>query len=250
MAALAVGCGPGAPDEQPASTSAVGTLPATSSSSPTNLARYLWDFDGVEALAGWFEAEGIDVGSHNGGALETIRPGVDGSARAIRFPSLCMGESCPRVVLSVVDSRLDPGERPFAFGAAVLVELDELSPERGSNLVQKGLSSSAQWKLQIDGGGEGYPSCVLRTADGESRVMVTSTVGVADGRWHRIECRRTADQLLISVDAALAGSATVPVGYSVEPAEHPVTVGGNGPYVDNDQFHGALDDVFVEFGPW
>jgi hypothetical protein len=39
----------------------------------------------------------------------------------------------------------------------------------------------------------------------------------------------------------------VPAGLSVV-NRYPLSVGGKGTYADNDQFHGAVDDVYVRIG--
>jgi hypothetical protein len=77
--------------------------------------------------------------------------------------------------------------------------------------------------------------------------IATSAVSVADGRWHALACRRTGSTLTVFVDGAPRGSATVPAKLSVT-NDRPLSIGGKGAFADNDQFNGALDNVWVEIG--
>jgi len=113
--------------------------------------------------------------------------------------------------------------------------------------VQKGYSTtSSQWKLQIDGVA-GRPSCVLVDDKKPAIRMIASTVSVADGRWHALACRRAGTSLTVLVDGVPRGSTAVPAKLSVS-NERPLSIGGKGAFADNDQFNGALDNVWVEIG--
>lgn len=240
VAAFIVGCESSGRAELPSLTSLT-IDPSSSSSSRSAPNEIRWGFEDVgDLLHGNFE-----IGSRNGGEIEPIRPGAGNSLGAVRFPAFCEGDACARAVIFGVDGEtLDPAQQPFAFGAAVLVHGHEISALRGSNVMQKGLATTAQWKLQIDGGGEGKPSCVLRRANGEHPIVVESSVGVADGRWHRVVCQRSQTALAIVVDGEIVAATRIPDAYSVDTAGHRMSVGGNGTHIQNDQYHGALDDVF------
>jgi len=136
---------------------------------------------------------------------------------------------------------LNPGKVPFRYGATVLLAHDQTTA--GENVLQKGYSATGgQYKLQIDGAA-GKPSCVL-VGTGKTRIhLARSAVTVADGAWHAVECRREATTLAVFVDGVPQGSTTVPTGLSVSNAA-PLSIGGKGAYRDNDQFQGALDDVW------
>jgi hypothetical protein len=140
---------------------------------------------------------------------------------------------------------LNPGTRPFRYGAAVRLDATETAP--GENVLQKGYSLGAsQFKLQIDGAA-GRPSCVIvGTASPRIYVLVADR-SVADDQWHQVECTRSGASVTISVDGAVAGRQTVPATLSVANNE-PLRVGGKGLSPNNDQYHGAVDDVFVELG--
>jgi hypothetical protein len=70
---------------------------------------------------------------------------------------------------------------------------------------------------------------------------------VADGKWHSLECRRNGPSLAILVDDRLEAVTAVPADLTIDSAE-PFTVGGKGVGQNNDQFHGTLDDVWVQIG--
>jgi hypothetical protein len=140
---------------------------------------------------------------------------------------------------------LNPGARNIAFGADVLLPPGQTSA--GQNVVQKGYrGSSSQWKLQIDGAA-GRPSCVLVDRRRPSIRIATSAVSVADGRWHAVQCRRTSTILSVLVDGVVRGRTAVPARLSVA-NDRPMSIGGKGAFDDNDQFNGALDNVWVQIG--
>jgi hypothetical protein len=166
---------------------------------------------------------------------------------AVHFPLKCWverPEDCPRAILeSGPADFLNPGERRFRWGASVMIMPNEMS--EGSNVLQKGLSASGtQYKLQVDGY-EGRPSCAITTEQG--KFLAVSRIGIADSEWHRLACERSGQTLILSVDSEQVATATLPPGLSIANG-HPLRIGGkgNGPF--NDQFHGTIDDVFVDIG--
>ena len=101
--------------------------------------------------------------------------------RAARFPRSGFG------MIEAADRRAwDPRRRDFSYGTKVKVSRAEVV--RHSNLVQKGYyrQPGGQWKLQLD---RGLPSCVVNGDAG--RLRVRSATSIADGAWHRLQCRRT-----------------------------------------------------------
>ena len=182
------------------------------------------------------------ISGHGG----TVRQVVHGQGTALAFPPRCTKKVCPHVALQTPSSAdLNPGTRNIAFGADVLLAPGQTST--GQNVVQKGYSTtSSQWKLQIDGAA-GRPSCVLVDDRRPTIRMVTSTVTVADGRWHQVQCRRQGTMLAVYVDGVLRGRTAVPARLSVT-NNRPMSIGGKGAYADNDQFNGALDNVWVQVG--
>ena len=182
------------------------------------------------------------VAGHGG----TVRPVVHGPGTALAFPPKCTVAPCPHVALQSPSSAdLNPGTRDIAYGADVLLAPGQTS--KGQNIVQKGYSTtSSQWKLQIDGDG-GRPSCVLVDDRKPTIRIITSTVSVADGRWHALQCRRSGPTLIVSVDDVPRGAVRVPAQLSVTNSR-PLSIGAKGAFDDNDQFNGALDNVWVEIG--
>ena len=182
------------------------------------------------------------VQSANGGVVVPVT-GYEG--QGVQFPALCTGTGCPHANLSAPDAAdLNPGTALFTFGARVRLTLADLTADHGSNIVQKGLSSTPQWKLQLDDAVTGKPSCVVRTTDGTQAIIVKASVGVADGTWHKVSCQRTSTTLTILVDNIARGSALLPATYDISPVGQPVGIGAKGTGSNNDQFHGAIDDVY------
>lgn len=180
-----------------------------------------------------------------GGALRQV--GRD-NGWAVEFPPVCAvePEQCPRAILeSDRADWLNPKARPIKWGASVRMEPSQTSD--GANVLQKGLShSGTQYKMQVDGV-QGRPSCVMAgQVEGVNKIfVVTAGTGVADSGWHSVLCERERASLTLTVDGVVAAQTSVPAKLSVV-NDLPLRLGGKGVGPFNDQFHGALDDVFVE----
>jgi hypothetical protein len=182
-----------------------------------------------------------------GGELSTV-PHAGGLA--VRFPRRCEhygAESCARAILqSGPADFLNPGRGAFTYGASVLVGANETS--KGANVLQKGFAvGDSQFKLQVDGAA-GHPSCVIVGTSGPTIYVATASQTVADGRWHRIECSRSDTLLTVAVDGQLKGRSAIPSSLSIANSD-PLCIGGKGTSVNNDQFAGAIDDVYVTKAP-
>ncbi|WP_189334672.1 LamG-like jellyroll fold domain-containing protein [Actinoplanes ianthinogenes] len=210
---------------------------------PVTIARY--DFNGRAGMVLDDSGFGHDlrVISGHGGQVRLV---VHGAGNAIAFPARCDLTVCPHVALqSPGTADLNPGTRNLAYGADVL--LDPAATSKGQNVVQKGYSkTSSQYKLQIDGIA-GQPSCVLVDVRRPGIRMVRSSVSAADGRWHAVRCERIGSRFAIYVDGVLRGSTRIPASLAVA-NNRPLSIGGKGAYRDNDQFNGALDNVWVQIG--
>ncbi len=207
------------------------------------MARYTFNGRSSSILDESGRGHTLSVVSGHGGL---VRPVVHGQGSALAFPPHCGKVVCPHVALQSPSSAdLNPGNRDIAYGADVLLPPGQTS--KGQNIVQKGYSTtSSQWKLQIDGVA-GRPSCVLVDDKRPAIRIVTSSIAVADGRWHAVQCSRAGTTLAVYVDGVPRGSTAVPAKLSVSNSR-PLSIGGKGAFVDNDQFNGALDNVWVQIG--
>ncbi|SDT39240.1 LamG-like jellyroll fold domain-containing protein [Actinoplanes derwentensis] len=228
----------------PLERTAAGHAPAYRQASPGHVAAY--NFDSTVADGTYDDGSGhghlLRAVTRNGG---TPRMVPHGRGHAIGFPAKCAGGDCPRLVLRAGDATgLNPGTGPLRYGAGVLLSPTETG--RGENILQKGYSTGGgQYKLQVDGL-SGKPSCGMSDVAGTVHVVHSRTT-VADGRWHSLECRRIGPALTILVDGRTESTTTIPEALSVD-TSHPITIGGKGVGRNNDQFHGTLDDVWVQIG--
>ncbi|WP_328478214.1 LamG domain-containing protein [Actinoplanes sp. NBC_00393] len=209
----------------------------------TTVARF--NFDGA-GNAAWSDisGHGHTLTPVTGGQATVIRESHAGG-QAVRFPPRCKrGRPCPRMVLRAAGTpALNPGARPFRYGAAIRLAPNRTS--KGQNLLQKGFSAEgSQYKLQIDGR-SGHPSCAL--VAGKAIHLALAKLSVADDRWHTLECRRAGTSLSVLIDGVTQGSAVVPAGLSISNGR-PLSIGGKSAYGDNDQYHGLLDDVWIAVG--
>ncbi|WP_157411591.1 LamG-like jellyroll fold domain-containing protein [Actinoplanes rectilineatus] len=222
----------------------VPSSPAPATPPPVTMARYA--FDGIPPLA-WTDLTGNaqhlqPVAGNRAKPAFVARDG----GHAVRFPDPCTTEPCPRLVLRApAKDKLNPGRQNLRFGA--MVRLPPRNTSNGQNILQKGYSAEgSQYKLQVDGRA-GHPSCVL-VGDADRRVRIAvADLGVADGGWHRLECRRDAGTLTVLIDGNPRGSVAVPAALSIT-NDDPLSIGGKSAHGDNDQFHGDLDDVWIAMG--
>lgn len=180
--------------------------------------------------------------AQNGGTISLVR---QGKGLAVRYPSRCTlsrEKDCPRAILEGFrDDNLNPGTRPLRYGASIMMTHSDLAD--GANVFQKGYSvgGGSQFKLQVDHK-QGHPSCVVA---GRAHIYrAEPRVDVADGRWHRLVCTRTANRLTLTVDGVERAAVPVPRKLSIANAA-PLRVGGKGANKGNDQFAGQIDDVFL-----
>lgn len=207
--------------------------------------RQTTDLDGApqfaDALGGPFTGRVVTA---NDGVVESV-PGAPGRGLGVAFPPRCTAPTgCPRAMVEVDPSpELDPGDAAFAYGASVLLAPDQTSV--GSNIVQNGRfgTTGGQWKLQVDGDA-GIPSCVLRS--GTDLLTVRSSISIADGEWHQVVCRRDPSGLSIAVDESVdrVAGRTGSVSNRLS-----IRIGSPGVGDQDDQFHGRVDDVFLEIAP-
>jgi hypothetical protein len=224
----------------------VGAAAAPATPAAVVVARYAFDAGGGTIADTSCRGHTLTVIAGHGGAVRAI---THGTGRALAFPAKCRVKAkrrCPHVVLQAPPAAdLNPGTRPIAYGASVRLARSQTT--KGQNVLQKGYSATtSQYKLQVDGTA-GRPSCVLVDDRKPTIRLVRSSVSVADGAWHAVECRRTGTAFTIVVDGVLRGVLAVPAALSVRNGG-PLSVGGKGASANNDQFQGALDNVWVRIG--
>jgi hypothetical protein len=216
-----------------------------SSAPPADTVRYSFDGGAADPSSGGHPR--LALLSENGGVIGTVG---HGDGRALRFPPRCgepEGASCPRAILqSLGDTdRINPRATPFSYGASVRLPADQTSD--GENVLQKGFATAgSEFKLQIDGAA-GQPSCAVVGTSSDVIFLAQSSVSVADGAWHTISCAVAGSRLTILVDGHERGHRDIPAGLSIHNDE-PLRLGGKGKSANNDQFNGALDDVWVRIG--
>lgn len=144
-----------------------------------------------------------------------------------------------RLDLVAHDDRLNPGSDDYAM----TVRLRTTSPQ--GNVVQKGQSSSAGGYMKIDMD-DGRVACLFMGSVGT--LHVRSPASIADGTWHEVRCVRTADQVLLSIDAVVVDRRRGATGTVAN--TWPVTIAGksrcNQTSVGCDYFSGDIDRVLLE----
>ena len=227
--------------------------PATAHASTDRL-RVTFDSDapvGGILTAGAAVADVSGQGNHGvvvTGYGATVPMVADTVGVAADFPGKCKLEPCPNALIDVRDNAsLDPLLADFEWGARIKLKSTETA--KGENILQKGRYGEVggQWKLQVDHSA-GIPSCVVSGkvpgSTTERQVVLLASVGIANGAWHQVTCRRTTLGLKIIVDGVVRGSAAMPVVMLDSAAD--VTIGAKDVQgIDNDQFLGVLDDVFM-----
>ena len=205
-----------------------------------------YNFDNGESLRAGTRVRDVSGNRHHGtvivsgsGQIKRV-PGVTG--RAAKFPRKCKG--CGRAIIEASDERgLEPRKRAFRFGAAVRVTDNQATGGKDPNIIQKGLINQpgGQWKLELVGA---RPRCVIQGRGG--KVLVSTSVAVDDGTWHTLECARVGRTVTLRIDGAVANQSTGSTGRITN--DSPVRVGGKGVGANsgNDQYHGAVDNVYVK----
>jgi Concanavalin A-like lectin/glucanases superfamily len=231
----------------PAAPGAAATAVAAPAAGPVVVARYTFDA-GASPAGRVAENSGrglpLTVRSAGGGAVRFL---AAKTGRYAAFPARCAaGKTCARALLEAAgDADLNPGTRPFRWGASVSVTRAQVAGS--SNVMQKGIASTdSQWKMQI-GATHGRAQCVVVGRGSATAYVVRSTVAVADGKWHRIECRRAGVALTVSVDGVNRGRIAVPSALSIANTL-PLRVGGPNFNTSSDMYHGYLDDVYATLG--
>jgi Concanavalin A-like lectin/glucanases superfamily len=207
--------------------------------------RLRFNFDHGESLKPGTRVHDASGHGNNGtvrvsgnGHLTVLKNGLNG--HSARYPAACKG--CGRAIITAPSRpMLNPAGRAFSFGASVRVTPKRAPADRDPNILTKGSTINAKWKLHLLGA---KPRCVF--AGSLNEVVITSTTPIDNGQWHRVVCTRNGPVHRLWVDGKLkAQSKTVRSGKII--SKYPVKVGARavGHAGRNDQFHGDLDNVFL-----
>lgn len=190
---------------------------------------------------------GSEVSGRRGGKALRL-PAFDANARI---------STVPLAVISVTGAGLDPGWKPFAFGASFKLSSSGYSAlDNGENLVQRGrYAAGSQYKLQVD---RGRVTCRVRGSSGA--VMVTGP-RVARDAWYDARCSRSASGVRLQLTRYDGGGSRWTRAWTGSgrtgtlsglATSTPLSVGGKlnllgRPMVaDSDQFNGVVDNIFVD----
>jgi hypothetical protein len=215
--------------------------PAMAATTPVLVALYT--FDAGPTVAG-------KVAENSGHGLPlTVRSASGGTVRFLGskghylgFPARCEpgAKVCPRALLEAASyAGLNPGTRSFRWSASVYLTSAQIAGS--SNVMQKGVATGSQWKMQI-GSTHGKAQCVV-VGLGVSRAYIArSTVTVADAKWHSVVCERTGRMLSVWIDRVKRGQVEVPATLSITNTR-PLRIGGPNFNTTSDMYHGYLDNV-------
>lgn len=198
----------------------------------------------------------ISVATRDGGALTRARGRYGFAARTPGGHARDgVGPLAALVVRPRGEDRLSPGTAPLKWGADVRLPARALTAVEGNNVLQRGLfEDPVQFKLQID---DGVPSCRVSGALGDATVEARASLRA--GEWYRLHCQLRDGRLSVRVarpgrPGGTVGSAPAEVGPLDFERSTPVAVGaklnsGGEIVADSaDQYHGLLDNVFVDVG--
>ncbi|HEY7272748.1 MAG TPA: LamG-like jellyroll fold domain-containing protein [Actinoplanes sp.] len=227
---------------------AMAATAAPTAAGPVTVARYTFDA-GATAAGRIAENSGrglpLTVRTADRGAIRFLS---GKSGRYVAFPARCASgaTTCPRALLEAGnDADLNPGTRPFRWGASVFVTPARLSGS--SNVMQKGVTTTdSQWKLQI-GSAHGRAQCVVVGRGSATAYIARSSITVADGAWHKVLCQRSGTTLAVYVDGVNRGRTAVPSTLNVTNTL-PLRIGGPNFNRSSDMYHGYLDDVIAILG--
>jgi hypothetical protein len=174
--------------------------------------------------------------------------GAAGGGQFVSFPDVCAAGAriCPRSLLEAPSqAAFNPGTRLFRWSA--MVHLTKAQINGSSNVMQKGVATTAsQWKMQI-GATQGRAQCVVVGVGSSTVYVARSTNSVADGLWHKVLCQRSGTVLSVYVDGTPRGQTTIPATLSISNTL-PMRIGGANFTGSSAMYHGLLDEVYLELG--
>jgi len=194
----------------------------------------IWHMDKTSSMAD-------SSGSNNNGTTKNITSVPDGvSGPGYHFAS----NSSVQVPSS---ASLNPGTANFTismnvrFGAAPAAGLDY-------DLIRKGLSTTTggEWKIEIFGNSTlTSPAFCLFKDGAKVQATVRGTTNLADNKWHRITCAKTASAVTLTVDNVLQRTNRMTLG----PISNTDPVGVGRKLPSGDQYVGDMDEITIQSGP-
>lgn len=260
LGAVLSGCSVARTEDTPAST--VVPSPGAPSTATNDSAVFLQAADGGSPGQQIGTAKVLlGVSTLDGGKLTAGK--APGGKTAYRFPPFVASGKYPRAAVIVnnasPDDTLDPGEKPFAWGASFKVDAKSKGREsdNGDNLIQRGLFSEPTfYKAELD---DDKPACTVRGTAG--LVIVRSTQPARPNVWYRMRCDRVGRYLSVRVweiARPLAVNSEVEFGkmgnLDMRRLNPPLSIGGkvspNGQLIVSatDQFNGLVAEPFVRIG--
>lgn len=235
-----------APSAVAATNPYTGVSPNSAVQAKAGAQTFRFNFDHGETLKPGTRVRDVSGHGHFGivkvsgnGHLTVLDNGVKG--RAAGFPRARPGAG--RAIIKIEsEPALNPRKRPFSFGASVRVTPKQAPHGKDPNILTKGSDTTSKWKLHLI---TAKPRCVFTGAATE--IILTSPDPIDNGTWHRVVCSRSGKIHQLLVDGALKDQSTNAFSGKFT-SRAPVKVGGRavGKAGHNDQFHGDLDNVFLQ----
>ncbi|MGA9345863.1 MAG: LamG-like jellyroll fold domain-containing protein, partial [Nocardioidaceae bacterium] len=110
-------------------------------------------------------------------------------------------------------------------------------------IARKGVASTPGGEFRLELTHAGRARCVVRDSTGLSRQVIGPVASLANGRWHKLKCRRLGSTLRVVVDG-VARSKTVDFG-SVS-NKRALVIGSS--YGRASGLHGRIDAVRLRIG--
>ncbi len=153
----------------------------------------------------------------------------------------------PQRVIKVPDNaKLDAGNDTFT------IEIRYQTTNSFGNVIQKGQSGGAQWKIQQPGG---LPSCLFKSSAGTSQqIAVQSTIDFRGSAWHTLKCVRSGNNVTMYVDGIYNGQKNAAAGVTIGNIDNNnvLSIGGKATCdqveVTCDYYSGRIDYVKLTHG--
>jgi len=196
-------------------------------------------YAGVEAVWHFNETSGtvaVDAtGNGHNGKLSNVaidRPGHSG--RAYYFNGINAKVVVPNM------SSLRPGSRNVSISVWYKNSGCPQRDPADCDLWKHGASPDPRTKMEVLH--SGMVDCGFAGSKNHIDIVGGPAGGVADGKWHKIECRKTATQVVMLVDGVVVTSSNVVIG-DINP-NRDATIGASG---GSDWTTGLIDEVTVVY---